>query len=419
MISQMHVVIFEGSQWHSFAPIALGRPVFMLATGMSALLDKQIRHTCPNRLTLWVRPELEEACRRRIVPKLKIPTQVNVPLDNEPALLVSGRTLHFRKFEMPDEPAVVLDEGGVVRVALVRGMAGLSHNDALARTDRWLAVTRLPQMPPQARLVQRLWDLIKWNEESLVEDYAQTRPPHGARPAGAYHVIDDEHVWIGDGASIGPNAVLDASRGPVVIDSNASIGANSVLEGPCYVASYAQIAPQTLIRPGTTIGMMCRVGGEVSNTIMFGYSNKVHYGFLGDSYVGKWVNFGAGTTTSNLKNTYGEITVQTRGGPEKTGRRFLGSLVGDHSKTAIGTRLMAGSYLGFNSMVAVSGQSPKVVPSFTFLTDQGAAPYDLHRAMEVQKAVFSRRNRGWDEMDTYISSYVQQVAPTVEPPFTA
>jgi hypothetical protein len=152
---------------------------------------------------------------------------------------------------------------------------------------------------------------------------------------------------------------------------------------------------------------------------MFGYSNKTNEGFMGDSYVGKWVNIGAGTTVSNLKNTYGEISVATREGAVKTGRRFLGALIGDHTKTAVGTRLIAGSYLGFNAMVAVSGFSPRLVPSYTFLTDKGAVPYRMDKAIEVQQSVFSRRNRGWDDLDLYISQYIARVAPTVEPELTA
>src|SRR6185369_2332795 len=104
----MHVVIYEGIHWHSFAPLALGRPVFMLASGLTTLLEKQIRHTKPTRLTLWVRDELESLVRERIIPKLPVPTQVNVPLNDEPALLISGRTLHFHDYDIPNEPAVVL-----------------------------------------------------------------------------------------------------------------------------------------------------------------------------------------------------------------------------------------------------------------------------------------------------------------------
>ncbi|MGA2501506.1 MAG: putative sugar nucleotidyl transferase, partial [Tepidisphaeraceae bacterium] len=261
----MHVVIFEGNHWPSFAPVALGRPVFMLATGMATLLEKQIRHTNPSRLTLWVREELADFVRRRIAPKLKVPTDVNTPLDDRPALILSGRTLHFRNYQVPDEPAVVLDEGKLVCSAFVKDMAGLTQHDALARTDRWLQITRLPPMASQTRLVNRLWDLIKWNEESLIEDHALAHREKVPRPKGAYHVIDEEQVWIGPDVSVSPGAVFDGSRGPVVIDHHAFIGPNAVLQGPCYIGPYAQVMPLAIIRAGTSIGMMCKVGGEISN----------------------------------------------------------------------------------------------------------------------------------------------------------
>src|ERR1700709_1037815 len=109
----MHVVIFEGSRWSAFAPLSLSRPVFALATGASSLLEKQIRHLKPSRLTLWVRPEMASFCRERIVPHLKIPTKVNEPLDDEFALLFNGRTVHFGEFNWPAEEAVAIDEGEV------------------------------------------------------------------------------------------------------------------------------------------------------------------------------------------------------------------------------------------------------------------------------------------------------------------
>jgi len=188
------------------------------------------------------------------------------------------------------------------------------------------------------------------------------------------------------------------------------------LQGPCYIGPYAHLMPLTLIRPGTTIGMMCRIGGEVSNSIVFGYSNKAHDGYLGDSYIGKWVNIGAATNTSNLKNTYGEIRVMTPRGPEKTGRHHLGSLIGDHVKTAIGTRLMAGTYVGLASMIANSGIADKFVPSFTFLTDKGAEPYRLDKAIDVMKTVFARRDRSWDDVDETIIRYAAAAAVEIESP---
>jgi len=413
----MHVVVFEGVHWKTFAPLSLGRPVFMLATGMAALLEKQIRHTKPSRLSLWVRPELADFCRRRILPKLSVPADVNLPLDNDPALLVSGQTLHFRKCDIPDQQAALIDPGDVVRLAKVVS-PGLSPADAMDRTPKWMELLKLPRMEPQTRLVERLWDLIKWNEESLIEDSARVRRDCLPKPAGPYHMIDDHNVCIAPNADIQPGAVLDASKGPVVIDHHASIGANAVLQGPCYIAPYAQITPLAFIRPGTTIGTMCKVGGEVSNSLIFGYTNKSHDGYLGDSYVGKWVNIGAGSATSNLKNTYGEISVVTRQGIEKTGRRNLGSLIGDHAKLAVGTRLMAGSYVGFASLLAGSNIAPRFTPSYTFWTDKGAEPYGLEKAVQVMKTVFARRDRAWDDIDEATVRYAAAAAPTVEASMT-
>ncbi len=305
----MHVVIFEGRLWTTFAPLSLSRPVFMLGSGTCTLLEKQIRALSPTRLTLWVRPELADYARQRIVPKLGIPTAVNEPLDDEWACVMSGRTLHMQRFEHAQEESVLVDEGDVIRQATVR-RPGLSHEDALNRSGKWTALLKLPQSKPQSRLVDYLWDLVKWNEESLLGDYAALKVKSQPKGAGAYHMVEAENIWLGENVKIGPGAVLDASKGPVMIDKGASIGANAVLWGPCYIGPYAQIMPLALIRPGASVGMMCKIGGEMSNSIMFGYSNKAHEGYLGDSYVGKWVNLGAGTTTSNLKNTYGEITAR-------------------------------------------------------------------------------------------------------------
>lgn len=411
----MHVVIFEGSRWPTFAPLSLSRPVFSLATGMTTLLQKQLRHLRPERLTLWVRPELEAFVRERIVPRTGTPTAVNVPLDDEPALLISGRTVYFGKFEYPPHEAVMTEEGDDIVRAAQTTDPGLSPADVWARSDRWRNLLKLPQMPPQGRMADSLADLIHWNDESLMEDFAELHEQPGApKAAGPYHLVREADVWLGEGVSLGAGCVLDASKGPVVIGDGASIGHNAVVQGPCYVGAHANITPLAMIRPGTSIGPMSKVGGEVSASIVLGHSNKAHEGFLGHSYVGKWVNLGAGTTTSNLKNTYGEITLKRGSKETPTGRRFLGSLIGDHAKTGIQTRLMTGTYVGFSSMLAGSGSAPRFVPSYTFWTDKGTEPYRRDKATEVAKRVFARRDRPWTAIDEQLMNYAGEAAQRVE-----
>jgi len=410
----MHVVIFEGSYWRRFAPLSLSRPVFSLVTGASTLLEKQIRHLRPSRLTLWVRPEMEAHCRQRIVPAMKIPTEVNKPLDDQTALLVSGRTLFLRKYEPPEQEVVVVEFGQSIREAYVK-RPGLSHRDMLERTDKWLAMLELPRNESQARSVESPWDLINWNEESLIEESTQLlRGKPKAKMAGPFHFVNEEDVWLGDEVKLGPGCVIDASRGPVMIGEHASIGANSVVQGPCFIGPYSGLKPMTLVRAGCSIGTMCRIGGEVSNSIFLGWSNKSHEGFVGDSYIGKWANLGAGTTTSNMKNTHGEIKLKMGTQEIETGRRFLGSIIGDHVKTAIGTKLQAGTYVGFCSLLAGTRTVPKFVPSFSFWTDEKVEPYRLEKAIEVLKGVFARKDRTWTAMDDQLMHYVQRVAPEVE-----
>ena len=414
----MHVVIFEGSRWNTFAPLSLSRPVFALASGACTLIEKQVRHLRPTRLTLWVRPGLARWCERELVPRFagRFPVAINKPLDDETALVVSGRTLHFTPFEHTEDQCAIVDEGDLVRKAVVR-MPGLGYEDAMNRTDRWLRLMDLPRADEQARMASYGWDLIGWNEESLLEDAVAMHDQFGdgrKAPAGAYHMVNDENVLVGEDVKLEPGVVLDATKGPVMIAQGAIIGANAVLKGPCYVGPHCQVKPLTVVHAGTTLGTLCKVGGEINNSILTAHTNKAHEGYVGDSYVGEWVNLGAGTVTSNLKNTYGPIKVRTGGREVDTGRRNLGSLIGDHVKTAVGTRLMTGSYIGYSSMIATSALTPTFVPSFTFLTDKGKQPYRVDKAVEVMKAMYARRNKVFPPGEQDVVAHARDAAEQVE-----
>jgi UDP-N-acetylglucosamine diphosphorylase/glucosamine-1-phosphate N-acetyltransferase len=199
-----------------------------------------------------------------------------------------------------------------------------------------------------------------------------------------------------------------------VIDEGATVGANSVILGPVYVGRYSSVSPLSYIHSGTSIGPMCKIGGEVAASIFLGYSNKPHVGFVGHSYIGQWVNLGAGMTTSNLKNTYGPIKMHIGSKEIETDRRFLGAMVGDHAKLAVGTRLMTGSYVGYCSLLAGSDLPPRFVPSFTYWTDSGAQPYRLDKAREVMKQMYSRRGRIWDAEDETQLQIAEESAAAIE-----
>ncbi|HEY0008081.1 MAG TPA: putative sugar nucleotidyl transferase [Tepidisphaeraceae bacterium] len=407
----MHVVIFEGSHWLDFVPLSLTRPVFCLRSGATTLLEKQLRYLQPTRLTLWVRPEMVDFVRRDVVPTLSIPVAINEPLHGEPVLILSGRTLHLTQFDLPSTPCVVLEmPHRLVRFAYTRA-PGLSHSDVLNRTSAWLALADLPEALPQTRFARHWADLVSWNDESLASDAATwTQPP----PKGInLTLINESKIHAGEGVEVGPNVVLDARKGPITLGSRAIVGAGAVLEGPCHVGADARVTPLSLIRGGTSIGPMCRVGGEVSNTIFHANSNKSHEGFVGDSYIGEWVNLGAGTTTSNLKSTYGLIKLQLGDRDVPTDRLLLGVGVGDHAKTATHTQFSAGGYVGVAALVALSQRAPRRVPSFSFWTDDTREAVPLDKATLIAQRVLPRRGQSVDDCDTARLAYARDAAEKI------
>jgi UDP-N-acetylglucosamine diphosphorylase/glucosamine-1-phosphate N-acetyltransferase len=268
---------------------------------------------------------------------------------------------------------------------------------------------------PQARLAEHTWDLTHWNEEVIVADSMALRDVRTLQDGGPYHVVDHDNVLLtGDDVRLGPGCVLDASRGPVVLGRGARVGAGSVLEGPCYIGDYTRVAPLTAIRSGTTIGPACNIGGSVSNSIVLGFSDKPFEGYLGDSYVGEWTTLGAGTTTANVKTTYGEIGVQIGSQQLKTGRRSMGAIIGDHTKTSIGTRLTPGCYVGCCCMLVGQGLVPRFVPSFSFWSDDGPQKLEINRFIDVTKRVFDRRDRKFTALEENVIRYAAEAAPAVE-----
>jgi UDP-N-acetylglucosamine diphosphorylase/glucosamine-1-phosphate N-acetyltransferase len=221
-----------------------------------------------------------------------------------------------------------------------------------------------------------VWDFIRWLPEQLSDDVARLSAQAEHRVPLPSHVtiIGARGITLAGPATIEPHVVLDATGGPILIESGARIHAFTRLIGPCYIGRDANVLGGEI---GTcSIGAVCKVRGEMSGTIMLGHANKGHDGFVGHSYLGRWVNLGAGTITSNLKNTYGSVSLWTPTGTRDSGLQFLGTMFGDHVKTGIGLRLTTGCVLGAGANV-FGEMPPKVVAPFSW---GGAPPYDLYDA---------------------------------------
>jgi UDP-N-acetylglucosamine diphosphorylase/glucosamine-1-phosphate N-acetyltransferase len=222
------------------------------------------------------------------------------------------------------------------------------------------------------RKINYLWDLIVDLEKDLEDDLRQIGP--GVK--GVVHpsavVYAEDRVLIENGAEVEANVVLDARSGPIYIGKNTIIRPQSYLRGPL------------------SIGPECRIGGEVIHSIFHGYSNKAHYGFIGHSYIGEWVNLGAGTTNSNLKNNYGTVKVVVNGKEIDTGQQFMGCFIGDYAKTGIGTLIPTGAVIGIGANVFGGGLIPKDIPSFSWGTE---GRYDWEKFLGAVAAMMQRRGK--------------------------
>jgi UDP-N-acetylglucosamine diphosphorylase/glucosamine-1-phosphate N-acetyltransferase len=236
--------------------------------------------------------------------------------------------------------------------------------DALGSTDIGAHEVR-------GRMITRLWDVLDLIEDGVTWDAELAE--HHVHPTARVH----------------QSAVIDVSKGHVIVGENAEIGAMAIVQGPCVIADHAVVKPLTHVTH-SVIGPHSKIGGEVSCSVLLGYSNKQHYGFLGHSILGEWVNLGAGTTTSNLKNTYSDVRPTMPWARESSSRMFLGSLIGDFTRTAIGTLLPTGGVYGVCSHVIAEGLAPSSRRSFVW---SEGVPYEHASAMETCDVMMKRRGR--------------------------
>lgn len=246
-------------------------------------------------------------------------------------------------------------------------------------------------------LLEYPWDVIRFRDDALDLDLQLlSQRECQALPEGVV-AINDEAVCISPEAMVYPTVVLDASDGPIVIDDHAVVRPGAVICGPAYIGEGSTVIDRALIKKHTSIGPVCKVAGEVGGCIFQSFSNKAHDGHLGDSYVGEWVNLGAGTTNSNLLNTYTEVIAQIPGKTgamerRRTGLQFLGAIIGDHVKTAICTRIGTGAVIGTGAMIATTAPAEGWIERFAWLTDKRARQFRLEKFIETARAMMARRH---------------------------
>jgi UDP-N-acetylglucosamine diphosphorylase/glucosamine-1-phosphate N-acetyltransferase len=324
-------------------------------------------------------------------------------------------------------PMVELEENVMINASflpnaiLVEMVSNLEPNQAIFRGDEVIAFYtteeqeavdfdsyEIIEYTDDCLTVQNTWDIFSKNDAAIREDFEILTEDRRSQPVPkSVNVIAPENIFIEEGAKL-EFVTLNASTGPIYIGKDSEIMEGSVIRGPFALCENAQVKMASKIYGATTVGPFSRIGGEVNNSVLFGYSNKGHDGFLGNSVLGEWCNIGADSNNSNLKNNYEEVKLWSyeTEGFAKTGLQFCGLMMGDHSKCGINTMFNTGTVVGVSANIFGSGFPRNFVPSFSWGGASGFTTYITKKAFETARLVMSRRNVEFDEREAAILEYV-------------
>ena len=381
----MNIYIFENNRALNLEPITLTRPSFDIRCGALTCIER-ISFLLPDaNIHLFVRPELEEVTKETFPENSINPENIDEGIwllgnalwnedavaaikDQKDSLFFNNHTLIGANLAQ-DPGKGWMDSGGPLAADLESDNQKINLN---------------------INVIEYLWDAITLTNQQTEKD-KQFLPGFSA-PETEADLINKENIFAHDSVIISKGAVVDAALGPVIIANDTVVKPLAYLAGPLYIGEHCIVEPMTKIKGGCSIGPVCRLGGEINSVIMQGWSNKVHDGHLGDAYLGQWVNLGAGTVNSNLKNNYSDIDILVNGVMTKTGSKHVGCFMGDHVKTAIGTRLNTGTVIGTGSNIVTSEFPPKTISPFSWCVGNKVKPVRWKAFLETAEIVKSRRD---------------------------
>ena len=381
----MNLYVFEDQRFSDFFPISSTRAVFDIRFGQSTFLERIIKIFPEHSVSLIVRDEFKE-----LVSELHANIAVN-PDNIEEGLWISSSVIWTRESVelLSDKDTAFMKNDKLVA-------ANLSSSDAA----RWISnggplkseLESVKFKNIEVYQCNYLWDIIKFINQSINDDASELKPvdrldyPHT-------NLINPDKIFINN-AKVMPGALINAEKGPVIIDNNAVIYGQTYIEGPAFIGTDTVIKPLTKI-VGSVIGKKCKIGGEVESSVIQGYSNKVHDGHLGDSFLGEWVNLGAGTSNSNLKNNYSSVKISLNENLIDTNSLHIGCFIGDHVKTAIGTLINTGTIIGAASMISTYGFPPVNLPPFSWYFNRKKERMDFDKFVSTAQKSKSRRNKNF------------------------
>lgn len=396
----MQHILFEDAAG-DFYPLCELRPQWQLRTGMGTLEERLVWRLGRGFDGFLARPELRPlletlGCR---------------PPAAGDTLCLSARLLEFDSGELAAlAPGEALVREGVMLAARVDLPANSQDPACLEGL-----VSRRREASTGWKVAGRLWDLVCDLPEHLLADWHANTPV--TQPGGLHPTVVLQHperISIAEDAEIGPYTVIDARGGPVHIGRGTVLMPFCYIQGPCFIGNDCRLKAHTRVYEGCHLGPVSRVAGELAESVIQGYSNKQHDGFLGHAYLGEWCNLGADTNNSDLKNNYGAVVVTLKGQPVRTGRRFVGLMMGDHSKTAINTMFNTGTVVGIFANIWGGGFPQTEVPPFSWGGPPGGfVSYRVDKALETARIVVGRRDRQLGpELEALIRLRAQEAGQT-------
>lgn len=402
----VHYYIFDDHKSENFYPLTLARSVGDLRVGILKQRQRIAAYLNIEQTALIIDENLEAIYRERH------PDWIINQTKAEPICLVNSR--------------LKIDDELTEAIRKLRSKEALVYNDdiiaaKITATDGKNSYEKISTVMKKAKLVnygadvcwQYPWQMIESNGKWLrrdFEDFFYEKDNYFETEPGVT-VLNPYNIWIGEGVEIKPSVVIDASAGPVVIDEKATIMSHSLIIGPAYIGKKSKIKAGAKIYENNSIGPICKIGGEIEGCIVQAYSNKQHDGFLGHSYLGEWINLGANTNNSDLKNNYGSVKMYnySKKGEIDTKLQFLGAIIGDHTKTAINTTIYTGCCIGVGCNLYGSYPFAHFISSFSWGMQNSFAEYrELDFFLTADK-VKKRRNLDLSdrekELYTNIRSY--------------
>lgn len=400
----MYLIIVEDIGASNLKPITATRPVFDLICGTLTLADRIRRYMPGKKVSYIMRPELHAVYRER-----NPGVHIGIPREEE-RVFINGRVLWTEQLSR-----------------LIQKLRRAKRNVVVRSKDDWIAVYQYTTVSvdvfdfirsPVERLagfgeeemiadiITYPWHIIEFNAKYVEVDFSYRARRVASKIQGTVHqraVLENKkNIIIGARSVVGPLSVIDAMGGPVILERDVTIEPHVYITGPVWINSKTVVKAGARVYGGTSIGYNCRAGGEIVSTIMHAYTNKAHEGFLGHSYLGEWINIGADTNNSNLKNDYGHIRVMINGKPVDSGRQFFGTVIGDHSRTGINTMINTGTVIGVGCNIFGANFPAKWIPDFSWGGSDFLRVYQFEKFLQNAVAMMARRGVHLSESETLL-----------------